>query len=263
VKRFVTALAAAAVLAVAAGIAPTSAGEKLRVGVEAAYPPFSWQEADGTMMGFDIDIAMALCEKMGRECELVQQDWDGIIPALMAKKYDAIVASMSITEERKKRVDFTDKYYNTPNNFVAAKGSGIEVSAEGLAGKSVGAQRGTTHQCFLEKLYPDADLRLYGTQEEVFLDLAAGRIDAQISDSIQAEEGFLNTDAGKDFEFVGDDQFDMECHGEGAGIAVRKGEDELRESFNMAIKAIRDDGTYKAINDKYFKIDLYGEEPGA
>jgi polar amino acid transport system substrate-binding protein/arginine/ornithine transport system substrate-binding protein len=263
VKRFVTALAAAAVLAVAAGIAPASAGEKLRIGVEGAYPPFSWKEADGTLMGFDIDIAMALCEKMGRECELVEQDWDGIIPALMAKKYDAIVASMSITDERKKRVDFSQKYYNTPNNFVAAKGSGIDVSAEGLAGKAVGAQRGTTHQCFVEKLFPDADLRLYGTQEEVFLDLAAGRIDTQISDSVQAEEGFLNTDAGKDFEFVGEDQFDLECYGEGAGIAVRKGEDELRESLNMAIKAIRDDGTYKAINDKYFEFDLYGDEPGA
>ena len=262
-KRFVTALAAAAVLAVAAGIAPASAGDKLRIGVEGAYPPFSWKEADGTLKGFDIDIALALCEKMGRECELVEQDWDGIIPALMAKKYDAIVASMSITEERKKRVDFSQKYYNTPNNFVAAKGSDIEISAEGLAGKAVGAQRGTTHQCFVEKFYPDADLRLYGTQEEVFLDLAAGRIDTQISDSIQAEEGFLNTDAGKDFEFVGGDQFDLECYGEGAGIAVRKGEDDLRESFNAAIKAIRDDGTYKSINDKYFKFDLYGEEPGA
>ena len=262
-KRFVTAFAAAAVLAVAAGLTPAAAGEKLRIGVEGAYPPFSWKEADGTLKGFDIDIAMALCDKMGRDCELVEQDWDGIIPALLAKKYDAIVASMSITEERKKRVDFTQKYYNTPNNFVAAKGAGIEVSAEGLAGKAVGVQRGTVHQCFVEKMYPDADLKLYGTQEEVFLDLSAGRIDAQISDSIQAEEGFLNTDAGKDFEFVGDDQFDLECHGEGAGIAVRKGDDELREQFNAAIKAIRDDGTYKTINDQYFKFDLYGEEPGA
>ena len=262
-KRFVTAFAAAAVLAVAAGLAPATAGEKLRIGVEGAYPPFSWKEADGTLKGFDIDIAMALCDKMGRDCELVEQDWDGIIPALLAKKYDAIVASMSITEERKKRVDFSQKYYNTPNNFVAAKGAGIEVSPEGLAGKAVGVQRGTVHQCFVEKMYPDADLKLYGTQEEVFLDLASGRIDAQISDSIQAEEGFLNTDAGKDFEFIGDDQFDLECHGEGAGIAVRKGDDELREAFNSAIKAIRDDGTYKTINDQYFKFDLYGEEPGA
>jgi len=263
VKRLVTTLAAAAVLAVAAGIAPASADDKLRIGVEGAYPPFSWKEADGSLKGFDIDIAMALCDKMGRECELVEQDWDGIIPALLAKKYDAIVASMSITEERKKRVDFTNKYYHEPAKFVAPKESGLDVTPEGLAGKVVGVQRGTIHQCYMEKAFPDTELRLYGTQEEVFLDLAAGRIDAQISSSIQSEEGFLNTDAGQGFEFVGADQYDLECHGEGAGIAVRKGEDDLREAFNAAIKEIREDGTYKAINDKYFKLDIYGAEPGA
>jgi polar amino acid transport system substrate-binding protein/arginine/ornithine transport system substrate-binding protein len=261
VKRYLTLIAAAALLAVAAGTA--QAGEKLRIGVEGAYPPFSWKEADGTLMGFDIDIAMALCDKMGRDCELVEQDWDGIIPALLAKKYDAIIASMSITEERKKRVDFTGKYYNEPARFVAHKDADFEATPEGMAGKAVGVQRGTTHQCYMEKVFPDTELRLYGTQEEVFLDLGSGRIDAQISSSIQSDEGFLKTDAGADFAFLGGDQVLLECHGEGAGIALRKGQDELRESFNAAIKAIREDGTYKAINDKYFAVDIYGDEPGA
>ena len=257
-KRFVAALAGAA-LAAASGIAPVAAGEKLRIGVEGAYPPFSWKEADGSLKGFDIDVALALCEKMDRECELVEQDWDGMIPALLARKYDAIVASMSITEERRKRVDFTGKYYNTPARFVAPEGSGLDVSPAGLAGKAVGVQRGTIHQCFMEKAYPDADLRLYATQEEVFLDLAAGRLAAQISDSIQADEGFLKTEAGKGFAFAGGTQFDLECHGEGAGIALRKGEDALREAFNAAITAIRGDGTYKTINDRYFTFDVYGD----
>lgn len=262
-KRLLTTVFAVAAVALAAGTVDAKEWKKVRLGVEGAYPPFSYVDPDGRLAGFDIEIAQALCDQMRVECPMVQQDWDGIIPALLARKYDAIIASMSITEERKKRVDFTQKYYNTPAFFVGAKGSGIDVSPEGLAGKVVGTQRGTTHQCFLEKIYPDAELRLYGTQEEVFLDLGAGRIDLSFSDSIQAEEGFLNTDSGKDFELAGPEQFDLECHGEGAGIAVRKGEDELRESLNMAIKAIREDGTYNAINDKYFKFDVYGAEPGA
>jgi len=230
----------------------------LRVGVEGAYPPFSWKEADGTLKGFDIEIAEAICNELGRKCVLVEQDWDGMIPALLAKKFDVIIASMSITEERKKRVDFTDKYYNTPARFVAKKGSGLVISKAGLKGKRIGLQRGTTHQCFMEKMYPEAELVLYGTQEEVFQDLAIGRIDAQFSDSIAADDGFLKTDAGKDFEFTGGDQHDEECHGPGAGMAVRKSDTQLRDELNRAIKAIRANGTYQKINAKYFDYDIFG-----
>lgn len=200
---------------------------------------------------------------MGRQCELVEQDWDGIIPALLARRFDAIVASMSITEERKRRVDFTDKYYHTPAKFVAPKDTGLEATPESLRGKSVGVQRGTIHQCYMEKHFPGADLRLYGTQDEVFLDLAAGRLDAQISDSIQALEGFLTQPEGENFAFLGGDQFDLECHGEGAGIAVRKGDDDLREAFNAAIRAIRADGTYAEINARYFEFDIFGDDAGS
>ena len=254
-KKLLTAIVAVSAFGlVASGVS----AQTVRIGTEGAYPPFNSIDSDGNLVGFDVDIADALCDAAGLTCEFVVQDWDGMIPGLLAKKYDAIIASMSITEERKKRVDFSGKYYNTPNSFVARKGAGLDISATGLRGKAVGVQRGTTHQCFMEKIYPDADLRLYGTQEEVFLDLAAGRLDLQLSDSIQAEEGFLNTDAGTDFEFVGDQQFDLECHGIGAGVAVRKGEEGLRDKFSAAIAAIRANGTYKTINDKYFNFDLFG-----
>ena len=254
---------AAAALVVAATSMTASAGDKLRIGVEGAYPPFSWKEPDGTLMGFDVDIANALCAKMGRECELVEQDWDGMIPALLAKKFDAIIASMSITDERKKRVDFTKKYYNTPAQFVAHKDADFEPTPEGMKGKAIGVQRGTTHQCYLDKFFGESDIKLYSTQEEVFLDLGSGRLDAQMSDATQALEGFLSKPEGKDYAFLGGVQFDLPCHGEGAGIALRKGSDDLRQAFDQAVQAIRKDGTYKKINDKYFDFDVYGAAPSS
>jgi polar amino acid transport system substrate-binding protein/arginine/ornithine transport system substrate-binding protein len=257
--KFTKLKTACAAFALMLGLVGNSAlAADLRVGVEGAYPPFSWKEADGTLKGFDIEIAEAVCAQLGRKCVLVEQDWDGMIPALQARKFDTIIASMSITEERKKQVDFTIKYYNTPAKFVAKKGSGLKISKAGLKGKRIGLQRGTTHQCFMEKMYPEAELVLYGTQEEVFQDLAIGRIDAQFSDSIAADDGFLKTDAGKDFEFTGGDQHDEQCHGPGAGMAVRKSDTALRDDLNRAIEAIRANGTYQKINAKYFDYDIYG-----
>lgn len=254
-KTIKTALAA---LGLAIGLGGAAHAETLRIGVEGAYPPFSQKEADGTLTGFDIDIAWALCEEMGRECELVEQDWDGMIPALLEKRYDAILASMSITEERKQRVDFTIKYYQTPAKFFAAKDAGLTDTPEGMAGKTVGVQRATIHQQYMEEFFPDADLRLYATQDEVYLDLVNGRLDAGMADSVAVQDGFLNTDQGADFAFFGDDHYDVTIHGEGAGIALRKGEDDLREAFNQAIRAIRANGTYDEIRKKYFDFDIYG-----
>lgn len=251
-KLYATVLTAATIFGGAA------MADTLRVGVEGAYPPFSKKEADGTLSGFDIDIAMALCAELGRECELVEQEWDGMIPALLANKYDAIVASMSITEDRKKKVDFTEKYYFTPTRFIAKEGAEFELTQEGTAGKKIGVLRGTTMQCFVEKHFPDADLKLYNTQEDVYADLVAGRLDMQVNNTLQAIDGFLNTDQGKGFAFLGEDLDDVACLGEGTGIAVRKG-DSLGTELSEAIAAIRANGTYKSINDKYFSIDIYGK----
>ena len=232
--------------------------DALRVGVEGAYPPFSWKEADGTLKGFDIDFAHEVCKRLDRECVLVEQEWDGMIPALLARKFDTIIASMSITEERKKKVDFTVKYYNTPAKLVAKKNPGFEGTAAGLNGKRLGVQRATTHQCSAEKLYPGAELVLYATQDEVWQDLTSGRLDAQLSDSLQAYEGFLVLDVGQDFDFLGDALDDVECQGVGAGFAIRKEDSALRDALSKAIQDIRADGTYKVINDKYFAVDIYG-----
>ena len=254
-------LAAVAVLALTIGA--SQAGHKdwseVRIGVEGAYPPFSSMTPDGKLIGFDIDIAAALCAQMKVECSLVAQDWDGIIPALLARKYDAIIASMSITEERKMKVDFSDKYYNTPAKFVRRKGSGIEINAESLKGKTVGVQRATTHDSYLSDVYADAvEIKRYATQDEAYLDMKAGRLDLLLADSIAMDEGFLKTEGGEDYEFVGPDLADPKWFGEGAGIAVRQDDDELREMFNDAIKAIRENGVYQSIQEKYFEFDIYG-----
>ena len=232
--------------------------DALRVGVEGAYPPFSWKEADGSLKGFDIDFAHEVCKRLDRECVLIEQEWDGMIPALLARKFDTIIASMSITEERKKKIDFTVKYYNTPAKLVAKKNPGFEGTAAGLDGKRLGVQRATTHQCSAEKLYPGAELVLYATQDEVWQDLGSGRLDAQLSDSLQAYEGFLVLDVGQGFDFLGGALDDVECQGVGAGFAVRKEDSELRDALSKAIGDIRADGTYKVINDRYFAVDIYG-----
>lgn len=262
-RLFVAAVAAAFTL----GAAPFAASDaeakdwtKIRIGVEGAYPPFSETTPSGELKGFDIDIAKALCDEIKAECTLVAQDWDGIIPALLAKKYDAIVASMSITEERKKKVAFTNKYYQTPAKFVRKTGSGIEISKESLKGKSVGVQRATIHDNFLTEEFGDAlEIKRYGTQDEAYLDMTAGRLDLLLADSVALNDGFLKTDAGKDYEFVGPDFSDPKYFGDGAGIAIRKSDEDLQAKLNDAIAAIRANGTYKAIQDKYFDFNIYGE----
>jgi len=252
------ALAAASLVALV-GVAEAKEWTKVRIGVEGAYPPFSSTTPDGQLVGFDIDIANALCAEMKVECTLVQQDWDGIIPALLARKYDAIIASMSITDERKQKVDFTNKYYQTPARFVAKKGAGIEVSKEGLKGKKVGVQRATIHDSFLTDNFGDTvEIVRYGTQDEANLDLVAGRVDLLLADSIALSDGLLKTDKGADFEFVGPPYADPKWFGEGAGIALRKGETELKAMFDQAIDAIRANGTYDQIARKYFDFDVYG-----
>lgn len=258
-KTFISAVT----IAVAAFATPALAQNTLRIGVEGAYPPFSYKEADGALAGFDIEIAQALCAEMARECELVEQQWDGMIPALRARKFDAIVASMSITEERMRQIDFSEKYYQTPARLVALQDVNFEGTAEGLAGKRIGVQRGATHQCYAEKMFPDAQIVLYGTQEEIFRDLALGRLDAQLSDSLIAQESFLNADEGADYAFLGGDRTDIDCYGEGVGVAVRKNQEELRDALSAAIIAIRENGVYAEINGKYFPFDIYGGRPAS
>ena len=251
-----------AVLAMALTASTVVAKEwkKVRVAIEGAYPPFSSVAPDGSLVGFDVDIAKALAESMGAEVVLVAQDWDGMIPALLARKYDAIVASMSITEERLKKVAFSNKYYSIPAKFACKNGFMPEFSEEALKGKKVGVQRETVHDKFLtEKFGKDVDIKRYGSLDEAVLDLTAGRVDMLLADSAALSDGFLKKEEGKDYGFVGPDYADPKWFGEGIGVAIRKGDTDLVEKFNKAIDDIRANGKYQEIQDKYFDFNVYGD----
>ncbi|MEM6382467.1 MAG: transporter substrate-binding domain-containing protein [Pseudomonadota bacterium] len=250
INRF--AVAALATFSIAAGATAVSAQDVVRIGTEGAYPPYNFTDSDGNLVGFEIDLANAICEEAGVTCEFIAQDWDGIIPALLASRYDAIMAGMSITAERKEVVDFTRMYFTTPARFVAATDSGItETTPEALAGKTIGTQSATIHANFLEDIYGDSDIRLYPTQDEVNLDLAAGRIDLLLADS-SAMNDWLESDDGACCAFLPGDYTDPEYFGEGVGIALRQDDDELREKLNAAIEALEADGTIAALAGEWF-----------
>lgn len=243
----------------AAGSVQAKEWKKVRVAIEGAYPPFSQITPDGKLIGFDVDIAKALCAAMGAEAVLVTQDWDGMIPALLAKKFDTIIASMSITEERLQKVDFTKKYYQTPAKFMAKKGLFTTFSNDSLKGKTVGVQRETVHDKYLTDVYgKDVTIKRYGSLDEAYLDVDAGRLDILMADSVALMDGFLSKDKGKGYEFVGPDMVDPKWFGPGIGAAVRKEDTDLKEKLNAAIDKIRADGTYDKIQKKYFTFDVYG-----
>jgi polar amino acid transport system substrate-binding protein len=258
-KKLVKTAVAAAVLAMA-GMGMASA-EALKVGIAAEpYPPFASPDASGKWVGWEIEIIEAVCAQAKLDCAITPVAWDGIIPALTTKKIDAIMASMSITEERKKMIDFSDKYYNVPTAIIGTKGQKFDATPEGLKGKILGVQVSTIHETYAKKHFADtaAEIKIYQTQDEANADLAAGRIDATQADSI-ALETFLTTDQGKACcEMKGNVAPDPEVLGLGAGVGLRKGDTEPKEKFNAAIKGIRDSGKYDEISKKYFNFDIYG-----
>ena len=247
--------------AVAAFSASVRAEEQLvlKVGSEGAYPPYNFVKADGTVAGFEIDIANALCEELKAKCEIVVQDWDGMIPALQSGKLDVVISSMSITPARKEQVDFSNKYYNPAAAIAVPKDSDIKgTEKEDLAGKTIGVQSSTIHAVFSEHTYTDSKISAYGSSDEARMDMVAGRVDA-VNDNIVSLIDWLKTPEGECCKLVGPVKANLEIHGPGVGVAIKKGREELVEKFNTAILAIRANGKYKEINDKYFDFDIYGE----
>lgn len=253
--RVIARLAAVAALTLMAGSA--SAQEPLKVGFGAEpYPPFTEADASGTWRGFEIDIAEALCKEMKVECVPTPIAWDGIIPALTSGQIDMILGSMSITEERKQTIAFSDRYYFTSASFVAPKGAELDITPAGMKGKVLGVQGATTHANYAQQTYDPADVKIYNTQDEVNADLVAGRIDAMLADQI-AMDAFLKSDQGKDMEMKANAPADP-LFGDGVGVGLRKDDTELLAKVNAGIKAIVANGEYEKIAKRYFDFDIYG-----
>ena len=239
---------------------PALAGDVLKIATEGAYRPFNYVKPDGTLAGFDVDIAHALAKEMGldkEDYEMVIQEWDGMIPGLLARKFDVIVASMSITDKRKEAVAFTEPYYYETGSFVAKEGADLEISKEGLKGKTVGVQTATTWARYLEGVYGDVvDIKFYDSVQNHNLDLKSGRLDAVLATSFYMSS-WLESEEGQGCEIVGEPVSDPEYIGEGVAIALRKGEKELKKRLNKALDAIIADGTHKKLARKYFSVDIY------
>jgi polar amino acid transport system substrate-binding protein len=243
-----------------AGLGMGSASAELKLGLDTSpYPPFADQDAAGVRTGFEIELGEAVCAAMGETCVWTPIAWDGIIPALTSNKIDAIFASMSITAERMETIDFSNKYYNTPAAIIAPKDSAIDGSPESLKGKIVGVQVSTIHANYADKYFKDmaSEIKTYQAFDEHNADIASGRLDAVVGDSL-AFEPFLASAEGACCEIKGY-LSDEEIFGKGVGVGLRKGDEELKAKFNAAIEKVRADGTYDMIAKKYFDFDIYGK----
>ena len=258
-KKFaLTAFALLGLLAVSTST--VQAEDTIRFGLAAEpYAPFSVKDADGNWTGWEVDLRDAVCAEMKVKCVWVEVAWDGIIPALLEKKFDVIWSSMSITDERKKVIAFTDKYYNSPAVWVGAKSDTRNfdpANPTSMDGVVVGAQNATTHSKYMEKYFKDhADLKLYDTLDNETADLKAGRIELLMASGIQISD-WLKTPDGANYEMKVKLPSDV-IFGYGDGAGLRKEDTELRDKLNAAITAVRASGKYKEITAKYFNFDIY------
>lgn len=223
----------------------------VRLAVDVPYEPFEYKAPDGTLTGFEIELGDAVCAEMGVKCEWVIQAWDGIIPGLLARKYDAIMSSMSITPERAAKVTFSKGYYNTPTGWFAKKGAGIDVTGS-MKGLRIGAQRGTIQDLHATDNFKDAEMVRYGTADELVLDLYGGRLDIVILDFPVGETTVLGGEKGSEYEQVGD----LIQLGEGVGVAMRPRDKDLVKMFNKALDTVKSNGVYDKIRKKYFDYDI-------
>ena len=241
------------------GVAPGVAEDSkvTRIAVEGTFPPFNYLDAENKLQGFDIEVARALCETARLTCAFVVQKWEDMIPGLNAGQYDAIVSSMSKSEERKKLVAFTDSYYASPSVFVVRKKTiSPDFKSRSLGGLGLGVTLGTVQAAYVAKIFPDAKVTIFPSSPDLYKGLADHSVDVAFEDKLAIYDWLTNTKAGGCCEFTGDDINDPTFFGDGAGIAIRKSDGALGEKLNAALRTITEDGTYDAINAKYFPFSI-------
>ncbi|BDH46531.1 arginine ABC transporter substrate-binding protein [Salmonella enterica subsp. enterica serovar Choleraesuis] len=225
-----------------------AAAETIRFGTEASYPPFESMDANNKIVGFDVDLANALCKEIDAKCTFTNQSFDSLIPGLKFRRIDAVMAGMDITPERQKQVLFTQPYYENSAMFVGEKGKVADIAA--LKGKKVGVQNGTTHQKFILDKHPEITIVPYDSYQNARLDMQNGRIDAVFGDTAVVSLWLKNN---ANFAEIGDKVTDKDYFGTGLGIAVRQGNTALQQKLNGALEKAKKDGSYQAIYDKWFQ----------
>jgi ABC-type amino acid transport substrate-binding protein len=249
-RRLVPAIAVT-MAALLAGAAPAVSEEPFKVATEASFPPFSKTEADGSITGFEIDLGSEVCKRAKLECQWVKQDFDGMIAALLARKFDFVFSSMAIRPDRQKVADFSIPYYFDPLRFYGSWDAARKFPDE-IDGKKIGLYAGGAQESLVKKLYGGrVEIVGYKNLDQVHADLVAGRIDLAFGETIPAGR-FLASAEGKPFSFVGGDYIDREVVGVGKGAMFRKGSDELRERINKAIREVYADGTFDRLSEAYF-----------
>ena len=239
-------------------LSPAKDWKTVRFGVDASYAPFESKAPSGELVGFDIDLGNALCAKIGAKAVWVENDFDGMIPALQARKIDGILSSLAVTEKRKRQIDFTDLLFDTPTRMVAKTGSDLLPNADSLKGKSIGVEQGTVQETYAKMYWETKGVNIvsYQNQDQVYADLRSGRLDAALQDEIQAQQGFLKSPQGQGFGFAGPEVVDDEILGKGSAIGLRKSDQDLKTALNKALQEIHQDGTYQTLEKKYFDFDV-------
>ena len=256
-RRAARAVAFAAAL-LASVSAMASEPTPLRIATEGSYPPFNYLDAANQLQGFEIEIGRALCERIGVPCTFVTEDWERLISGLENRRFDAVMASLEITQDRLRRVAFGKPYYRTPAVFMGRKGESLSAPDPAtLRTLRIGAMAGTPYAAWLEaRVGTEGDIRLYASQDEASLDLALDRIDLVLGDKIALQEWLKRGKEADCCAFVADAPRDPEHFGEGYGVALRKDDAALRQRFDAALAAIVADGTYDRIRAAYFPFDV-------